>query len=225
MINENKNKLPEVGKRYRLCVGMNNSNEPEYIFCEVIRLGNTFAEVLMLHSSIKHFYEKDTFLKGWEEINDKNNFEKRIQKAKEELRESISINVEVAGKYGIEHCVKDLLHSAQAILDALEYAEQNEATYLEPNEIDEKIKEFNNKSIWKDVNQLPKENCFVMIRFKGGDEDVLFGNYREENEIFLDENMKYHYPKESILGYTTLTDFINEHEQLKRDVEMLKGRK
>lgn len=62
------NKLPEVGKRYRLCVGFNNMEKPEYIFCEVKNIFNTSIECYMQHSGITHYYIKDDFLKSWEEL-------------------------------------------------------------------------------------------------------------------------------------------------------------
>jgi hypothetical protein len=60
------NKMPVVGKRYRLCVGINNFEKPEYVFCDVLRLTDTSVECLV--DGLLHYYCKDSFLKGWEEL-------------------------------------------------------------------------------------------------------------------------------------------------------------
>jgi hypothetical protein len=51
-------------------VGINNFKNPEYVFCDVLRLTDTSVECLV--GGLIHYYCKDSFLKGWEELPDSN---------------------------------------------------------------------------------------------------------------------------------------------------------
>ena len=318
------NKLPVVGKRYRLCVGINDLDRVEYQFCEVKRLTDTAVECLVNGLQL-HYYPKDTFLLAWEELpedkaetincgNISCEYKSECDSSRRILpkigqiyikktRYARITNVDSEGVTYLEQdgkefwdCFKDFLdffepaeaetkpetqnnhfpdvgkmvlspevkdameglkmivsgsakfidmddvkYSCQNLLNALdkqfmskeevkidikqEYVdsvkvnETSKSVAVKEQEVKEK-----EESIWKPISDLPEDNCSVIIRAKGGYEEIFFGSYREDNQHFMDEAMRFVYPKTSIDKYCTLTDFINDYEKLKERVRKLEGK-
>jgi hypothetical protein len=84
--------------------------------------------------------------------------------------------------------------------------------HLDPNfkKLEEKP-----KSIWKDVRELPKESCSLILK----DERGIYqsGNYL--SGLFMTDGKKFNAVK-----YTTTTDFINAFENLQERVRKLEGK-
>jgi hypothetical protein len=82
------------------------------------------------------------------------------------------------------------------------------------NSVDELIDSVEEKpqSIWRSVEELPDNNCDILIKVEG--------------EIELQPfSAKYGFAnKENTKEYCTLTDYITENEQLKQDFEALKAK-
>jgi hypothetical protein len=224
-------KLPEVGKRYKLCVGMNQFNKPEYVTCEVLRLENTFVEVLMGDSGIKHFYEKDTFMKGWEEIKE-NKIVGKVERIKKELQEDIkSWMDEIFGDFVPLEKIKPLepkpvyetFLKTKALIDAM----NNKILYenLEDNEYfkagweaaihySKNKKDLEPKSIWKDVSELPETTSHIIAKDCLGRYSVFESN----NKMILNLKDGGIVNQDIIFKFCLLSDYINDQEQFKQDV-------
>lgn len=71
------------------------------------------------------------------------------------------------------------------------------------------------KSIWKDVNELHLNTWInVIVKYKDGEVELL--------EMFESLQMKNRKNTDKIIEFCTLTDFINSHEKMQRDIEELK---
>lgn len=195
------NKLPVVGKRYRNrfskteCLLVFISEEQKQC---VIDLGRTSGGLMIRWL--------ETFSDDFEELQEDNSNQEHTskthqleentpaEKAKEELR----IELEYPYCYS-----QDMKEKAKNLLNTLDSQEPKKETKLP----------------WKPVSELPEDNYTVVIKFKDG--GSYFGNYREENQIFMDQEMKYLYSKKDIKEYCLLTDFINQHNSLLDRVERL----
>lgn len=111
------NKLPVVGKRYRLCVGINDLDRVEYQFCEVKRLTDTAVECLVDGLQL-HYYPKDTFLLAWEELPEdkaetKPETQSHISESKEKMKQALDV-IRNRKKYlegynnGFDDCLKEM---------------------------------------------------------------------------------------------------------------------
>lgn len=98
----------------------------------------------------------------------------------------------------------------QEYVDSVKVNETSKSVAVKEEEVKEK-----EESIWKPVSKLPEDSYTVIIKAKGGYGEIFFGAYREDTQHFMDEAMKFVYPKKSIDKYCTLTDFINDYEKLK----------
>lgn len=107
----------------------------------------------------------------------------------------------------------------QEYVDSVKVNETSKSVAVKEEEVKEK-----EESIWKSVSELPEDNYTVIIKAKGGYGEIFFGAYREDTQNFMDEAMKFVYPKKSIDKYCTLTDFINDYEKLKERVSKLEGK-
>ena len=78
-------------------------------------------------------------------------------------------------------------------------------------------------SIWKDINELPNDdvNYFIYAEFFSG---MAIIGHAKNNKIFR-LHSDHIYPNGIIKRWSYLTDFINEHEQMKKDIEELKRNK
>lgn len=218
------NKLPVVGKRYRLCVGINDLDRVEYQFCEVKRLTDTAVECLVNGLQL-HYYPKDTFLLAWEELpEDKaetkpetqshiSELSPEVKEAMEWLRDDIKAWIDdVFGEFIPLSRIKPLepvpvYETLMMINDLL-------------NALDKQFK-VNEKeeSIWKPVSELPKrkKNGEVLLKHKNGTirlACLFIENYGKEN-AFCPIHLRGSFLKEYFTHYATVGDLFNDYEKLK----------
>ena len=232
-----KNKLPEVGKRYRrkhygdnaLVINLTQGR----IVYEIIS-GYSKGEVNSYerNSAIWNYFEElpnqDNGNKSVETeqkpdslpIQESNGTNAEVDKAKKELKSQLfflrshySTNSFAPVDSSIlERRLEALSKVAQNLLNAMDETRPQKGDFSENC--------TGSKSVWKDVSELPKETVSVIIQLQDG--KVIFGCYHYYDQCFkqisFNEDIPTSCGNSVINKYCTLTDYINEQEQFKKDV-------
>lgn len=236
------NKLPVVGKRYK---SDDPINFPE-IICMDITYSHLNGIVVWGNSSIDRYkYNLDLFWNIYEELPKDNQIHTsnthqlsdEVKEAMEELNEELGCWMPTKDKeeYQLTTKAQNLLNALDnqfnTKLEVTDGKIQTESSWIIDTEksdsVEELFEDLEEKSIWKPVSELPKKSIGEHLIVMG--EQARLVNYHvhegkwtlinADNLIVELEKRKDIFPK-----FTTLTDLINDYEDLKKRVTKLEGK-
>lgn len=141
-----------------------------------------------------------------------------VERALEELKNALT---KQDGNETHSYLYAVISTAAQNLVNALE-AERNERAVMSKPEpkIDIKEERVEPVSIWKDVGELPKFHCQVLVKFKNHQQIFI---YDCDGRNLMDYNGD-ELALEYVESFATLSSFVIAFEQMQRDIEELKKR-